>query len=170
MKVYVPFSSIEDDLVLLSWWKLVKDANELEQTFGQNGDTLTGFFHIWSNGQVQLAIDTDANGPTIAVWIERLGFPSIAMVGLWVRPDKRTAPSTLKTLLRVYDHLFQYEGIEVITGITRREEILAEHERLGYTVSAKLPRVWLGKDAWLVTLTKDAFYTSRLTVRYNKAA
>ena len=99
-------------------------------------------------------LDVGENGIEIAFWLEY--YMGTAMIGLWIHPEKRHSVGSVRKVLRMYKYIFD-SGLRSVIGITKQPELLAEHERLGYTVLGMIPGIYGGEDGWLVVLTAEDF-------------
>lgn len=106
-------------------------------------------------------LEVDATNQVIfAMWF----WPMLAgaQAGLWLAPEIRGTKQSVQLVCTVLDCALQNRPL--VLGVTKQENLLEPHRKLGYTVSERLPSFWDGEDAWVVTVTRPAFQQS-LTYR-----
>jgi hypothetical protein len=47
--------------------------------------------------------------------------------------------------------------VPTIVGLTKQPALVAEHERIGYTVAGTIPQFWDGEDVIVLVLTQERF-------------
>jgi len=144
----------EHGVLVAQWWARAYENGDLALMATKRSQSLSGFFKMIDAPTI-LLFECDEQGIWIAGWFE----PTFdaAFFSLWVRPDKRSKDA-LPVLFTMYDMGFRVWPM--IMGVTKQERLLRSHERLGYTVVGKIPKFFDGEDAWLVTLTKEDFYST----------
>jgi len=153
MHLYKLMSDADADLRLIHWWLRMRKDGDLDLTFLSSAHTLSGFMELWKTNE--LAYEYDDDGMTMAFWLTR--YMGTAMVGLWIRSDKRKHIPTLRSVMQAYQFVFD-NGLLSIFGVTKQEDLLDEHRKLGYTVLGEVPGLWDGNQSgWIVVLTADAF-------------
>lgn len=146
--------SHEDDMMLLHWYLRMHEDGELERVLMPDVNSLSKFYSLFQL-PTQLLLDIDEQGIVVAFWITPM-LPTAAMLGLYVRPDKRHSAATYKSVLRMYAKAFDH--VDVLFGVTKQEALLAAHEKLGYQVLTQLDKIWGGtEEGWLVMLRKEDF-------------
>ena len=151
---YIP--GREHDMLLTSWWARMDADGELETTLAESCRILSGFIASFQRPRV-LFFDADENGICMAIWFEPL--MSGAFAGLWVAQHKRHSPSTLKNFRAIFDIALRH--FSVIIGVTKKENLISQHERLGYELLGRIPSLFDGEDAWILTLTREGFNEHR---------
>jgi hypothetical protein len=145
------------DLAMIKWYSELCRTGDLEKVFTKSAHPLSRFFECFASPR-ELFFDTTKGLITFAMWFEPV-MTGGALVGLWIAPDRRHHPSTYKLLITLYSKAF--EVYPLLMGITKQEELLKPHLKLGYTCNGRLPGIWDGEDAWLLTLTKEDFTHGR---------
>ena len=67
----------------------------------------------------------------------------------------------------VYKLLFAM-GKKTILGITKQEDLLDLHRKLGYVIMGPVPNLFDDDEAWIMYLTQESFETSRVFAVANK--
>lgn len=141
----------EQDQLLADWWMRMDADGDLPRTFAAGSRTMRELFHMMAPPQV-LFYERDAEGIWFACWVEQL--LSAACVGVWCRTDRRRSKGLLFSFLEALDLILRFAP--VVIGITRHENLLASHTRLGYTVLGAVPNLFEGTTAgWVMVLTRD---------------
>ena len=154
MIIYAPNTDPNADLLMARWWLRMRDDGDLEKTFLASAHTLGGFMALWAD--VKLMLELDDEGITVAMWVQH--FMHAGHLGLWVRSDKRHHLGTVRAVMRMYRYVFS-TGLSAIIGVTKQEHLLEEHERLGYKVLGRIPKLWdTENDGWVVVLAASDFY------------
>lgn len=152
-----------EDLLIARWWARMYADGDIERLFTRDGQTLASLLRIVGPPKLMFYAQ-DAEGIWFAAWFEQL-FNSL-VAGLWIRRDRRTSIGGLDAWLGVLE-----VGLKVsptILGITKQEELLPGHRKLGYTVLGQVPGMWDGEPAWIVMLTREAF--AKTLARYRRTA
>ena len=156
MKLYTFGCDPSSDLLMAQWWLRMRTDGDLDKTFLASAHCLSGFMEIWRNTELMLEVDDE--GIVVAGWVQP--FMGSGMFGLWVRSDKRHNLATVRKVLTMYRHIFD-AGIGSIVGITKQEALLPEHEKLGYKVLGKVPKLWdKNNDGYVVVLSAEDFYAN----------
>lgn len=155
MRVYQP--GPDDDLLMLKAWDELVTSGELEKTFGSGSLSLSSWFKSIAPPGHQTFYEVDDEG----IWLLFTLSPAFgaAFVTLWVARRHRHSPSRLAAVELAYEAAFQ--GFSLLLGVTKQERLLAQHERWGYTVVGRVPGLWDGEDAWIVTLSEGQYWQAK---------
>ena len=150
----------EYDLALFNWWVRLQEAGEFNDLFDESQRPLSKFFKIFKPPCV-LALAFDGTNIWMAVWFTPAGDnASSAFVSYWCEKDKRGSRKQLKITKLLYTMAFKFW--KVLVGVTKHENLLRIHRRLGYNIVGTIPFFMEGEDAWVVYLTEDNFKDSRV--------
>ena len=135
-----------------SWHKKLRDDKEFDEIFTKPKNILIEFFKIFSP-PCQVYFELDEAGLVYVFWytpwIESI------MQGVWIREDHRHSKDVFKDWMRLLNAYFlQYN---VVMGITKRPELLAEHIKLGYDITDPIPNLFGDRPGWIVNLQKNNF-------------
>lgn len=150
IKIYEP--SLNEDLKLLQWWLKMNRDGDLERTFTEECRPL-GAFYASMRSPTILVLGTVGEKVELGAWM----VPAMkgAFFGLWVARERRHSKSMFQQVVSVYSKALTL--FPVLIGITKQEALLDAHRKLGYTVGDRMPGLFDGEDAWIVTLTKENF-------------
>ena len=140
------------DLLLAQWWARMREAGEFGRIFTKDLRPL-GSFLAYFRPPRSLVFLTDAQGMWFAAWFEPV--MSGAFAGLWLRPDYRRKKAGLEAVKSALE--LGLKRWPVLIGVTRKQELLRAHERLGYTVLGEIPGLAEGEPTWIVVLTQEGF-------------
>ena len=150
-------STPEEDSLILDWWTELVTTKTLPVIFSKSCYSLSLFYKLFQRPNWLFYL-TDEEGITLAIWAEPMF--STACVGVWTAPRARKSKSTFKAMQLTYYTLFTI--FSRILGITKQENLLPQHEKLGYTVIGKAPGLIDDEPCWIVMLTREAFEASKL--------
>ena len=147
----------EEDTMILDWWTELISSHTLDTIFSKSCYSLSTFYRLFTRPN-WLFYMKDSKGLTLAVWAEPMF--STACVGVWVAPRARKSKNVLNGMKLIYYTLFTI--YERILGITKQENLLPQHTKLGYTVVGSVDGLLDDQPCWLVLLTREAYQTSKL--------
>jgi len=78
-----------------------------------------------------------------------------AFFGLWCRDIRRHGKGILEATEEALDYGLSW--YPVLMGVTKQENLLDAHRKLGYNVMGKMPAIFDGEDAWVVYITREMF-------------
>jgi hypothetical protein len=84
----------------------------------------------------------------------------MAYAGLWLSPANRNSRRALSFTAVAYSLAFEF--YDAILGMTWQADLLEEHTKLGYDVIGCIPKMNDEPYVYIVHLTREAFYQSRL--------
>src|SRR5215472_2199734 len=138
--------------VIIQWWSALPERDR-EVTFHPNLHKLAAFLAWFNERRANLLFALDQQGLTLGAWTEALW--DGAQFGVWVRPDKRSAPGVWRDLQQAYR--MALEVYPVLFGYTRQPKLHAAHLKLGYEYAGKLPQAWGGQPVWIYALTREGW-------------
>jgi hypothetical protein len=147
----------EEDTYILSWWSELVAAEELDTIFATTCRALGAFYKLFQRPN-WLFYMADDQGFTLAIWAEP-AFSS-AFVGVWVAPRARKSKSVFRAMQLTYYTLFTL--FNTLLGVTKQENLLTEHVKLGYIIIGKVDQLLDDQTAWVLQLTKAAFTAGKL--------
>jgi hypothetical protein len=147
----------QEDALVFDWWNSLVATKELPKIFAESCYSLSKFYHIFQRPNA-LFYTKDSTGIRLAMWAEP--FFSSACLGLWISPRARHSKSSFRAMQIIYNILFSI--FPSLLGITKQENLLTEHEKLGYTVIGKVPSLMDTQTAWILQLTRESFKNSKL--------
>ena len=147
----------EEDNLILEWWTELVTSATLYTIFSKSCYSISAFFKLFQRPNWLFYLK-DSEGLTLAIWAEPMF--STACVGVWVAPRARKSKATFKGMQLIYYTLFTI--YDRILGITKQENLLPQHTKLGYTVVGSVDGLLDDQPCWLVVLTKDEFLNSKL--------
>ncbi len=139
-------------MLLQGMWARMEQDGDIEAGFMSDSHIITRFFEIF-RPPTQSFFLMDEDGIYFMCWF--YPFLSGMWQGLWIREDKRKAPSVFKAWIGVLNDVLEHTPI--ILGITKRHELLEPHKKLGYDISMAIPELYEGKTGWLVQLHRNRF-------------
>lgn len=143
----------QEDLSVFQWYREMSASNDLYEVFPRSCWPLSKFYDLFRPPKMLLYIE-DSTGIWFAVWLESL--EAAFVFSMWVAKRMRGTRQQVEATRLAYRAAFNLSP--TLVGMTKRPELLAEHEKLGYEVLGKISKLFDGQeDAWIVVLTKDAF-------------
>jgi|SRR5581483_3193661 len=139
-----------DEFLLVDWYNNLIMSGDHFKTFYRDLRHLSTFLDFFKPPRT-LAIAVDDKGIWFAYWIDSM--MSGAFFGLWVREDKRQAPSMLKCFREAINGSFLFAS--VLISITKQDHVCRQLEKLGFDYLGRVPALWDGENVDVYTLTKD---------------
>lgn len=141
--------STEEDLLIIQWWARLQQSDEMNKMFA-NPHTPYSILKALQPPNVCL-YELDGDGIWFMSWFE----PTFtgAFFSVWIRPDRRKGLESYECFLKAADAGFSQ--FTTLMGVTKQEDLLPLHEKLGYTILCKVPELFGGLDAWVVLLDKE---------------
>lgn len=143
--------TVEEDLLLAGWYANLHMNGDWDKCF-LHPRTGIGWFYTYFHKDVQLWYVVEQQTLILAGWFEPLNSGG-AFFSLWVHPEHRRR----RRMLQAYGELLDYalDRTHILLGVTKQEQLLDGHRKMGYTVVGPIPGLWgKGQDAWLVSLTR----------------
>jgi hypothetical protein len=145
--------SIDDDRLLAGWFGRLHLSGDWSKCFIQPPGGI-GWFYAYFQREVELWYVTDEprSEITLAGWFEPMN-QGTAFFSLWVHQAYRGKRRSVQAFVELLDYGLTHKHI--ILGITKQENLLDAHRKMGYTIVGKIPGLWgHGQDAWLVSITR----------------
>jgi len=141
------------DLWVTKWWFKMETDGDLKVALSAQCQSLGQLFGLISAPTKYVLFATDDAGIWFAAWFE----PSLSGVfmGAWAAKEVRHRKRGLFAFLDAWEWALQ--RWPVVIGITKQPAILAEHQRLGYTIHGPIPHWFDGKSTWIMHLTPGSF-------------
>lgn len=156
MKVYV--GDMEDSIRLLAWFNEMMVDGTLQDTFFPSVFAPAPFINLFQSGACRLIYGIDDKGLiNKAAWGQLVGATGVVFFSIWLRPSQRRKDA-LAFSIKAYQITFNIA--DMILGVTKQEGLLSTHKHFGYKIIAKLPRIWEGEPGYLLSLTKEDFYSN----------
>lgn len=143
----------DEDVLVARWWGRMAEDGDLDNLFLAESRTLGALFSLVRPPRHFVYLAEEPGGIWFAMWGDQI--MAGAFIGMWLRRDRRRTRRGLCAFLDGLEWLLSI--VPVVLGVTKQPNIVAEHERLGYTVFGRLPEFFDGQEATVVALTRDAF-------------
>lgn len=140
-----------DEFMLIDWYNALVTSGDHYLTFSPDLRYMSNFLNFFKPPRT-LAYALDSKGMTFAFWLE----PALsgAFFGVWIRSDKRHAPSSMRLLQLAMDESFK--AAAALMATTKQETVAAMLEKMGATHhSPDIPALWDGESVSLYSITKD---------------
>lgn len=142
------------DLAVAGMWSRMRADGDLDTLFPKDSQGLASLYDLIRGPSRGLLFEADATeGIWLAMWFEQV--MGVAFSGLWIARPRRATRPALRSLLITYEQALRW--FPAILGVTKQEDLLRPHRRLGYQVLGQIPGIWDGGPAWLVMLTRSGF-------------
>ena len=138
------------EYLLIDWYSQLVASGDMYVTFAPDMRYMSNFLTFF-RGHAILGYDVDEKGIWFAFWVEPC--MSGAYAGVWIREDKRHAPSSFKLLSKAYDEAFKV--YTVIIGMSKQFDHRELHAKLGYTHACTIPGLWNGDEVDIHYLTRE---------------
>ena len=151
MIVYRPNEGL--DGLLLSAYQNIAQAGDLDRLLHKNAQSLTAFLSLLVAPTVTFLEASEELGVWFLAWAVS-SFDG-AVLSQWVHPKMRCRKAFVRASLRVRKMILT--RVPTIVGLTKQPALVAEHERIGYTVAGTIPQFWDGEDVIVLVLTQERF-------------
>ncbi|MCC6573300.1 MAG: hypothetical protein IT462_05855 [Planctomycetes bacterium] len=144
----------QDEILLLQWWSLLVETNELHTVFDARYERVSEFLLAFR--QDVLLLEVDERGIWGAFWFDRSPLAG-AFFSLWLRKDHRQSKASLEAIslaLGVGFHDLQFRAVLVVTS---EPAIAALHQRYGFARLGVVPGLYFGQPAIVSYMTDDMF-------------
>lgn len=153
---------MQADMVLSKLYTDIIYARDGDGLLMPQAQTLSGFLSLCQAPNVCiLGFDEGEFGTFNGPWLWANFEPcfSGAFVALWIKPEKR---GTKQAVRFTFDLLGgALEQCPLLLNVTKQEELLEEHEKMGYKLVGKLTGLWEGKDVWLLSLDQEGLLRAK---------
>ena len=155
---YIP--SLEHDGLLLQWWMRLVASGDISKCFMEDAKRLSRFYELLAR-PTRVTFKVDAGG----IWFVGWFCPILAgaTFDMWVAPQRRKSKAFVEAMCEALE--WGFDRWPVLIGVTAQENLLDDHERMGYTVVGPIPDLWdKGKMAWTMYVTRDSFHARRTQI------
>jgi len=158
LELYVP--TFENDLKLFKWWMELQNSADFERIFTSLDRPLSKFMQTFEPPCILVFTCNDSDEINHAIWFTPFAdTPTASFVGYWAHKSIRSSRHAYAVTKFVYDAAFQI--FKTLVGITKHENLLRIHRKLGYNIVGQIPHFMEDEDAWVVYLTKENFKNSK---------
>ena len=148
----------EEDFYILRWWMKLSESGDLVDVFPRSSQPLFAFGKLFHH-PTKLFYSLHKGEIWFAVWMSMMGHA--VMFNMWCDKPFRGSKKQLKYTRLAYDAAFQITN--VVLGFTKRYKLLRIHQRIGYEILGRIPKMFDGiDDAWMVMLTKENYLKGQL--------
>jgi len=149
----------EQDVLLLKWWMYLRETGDLTKLFSDYHRTLSNFYNFLTP-PCRLAFKLDADNQIIfAVWFVPVSDSATStFMGYWAHENFRSTQEHVRVSNIIYTLAFKIW--KVIVGVTKHENLLRIHRKLGYNIVGTIPHFLDDQDVWIVYLTEENFKQS----------
>jgi len=149
-----------EDALLLHWWLSLHESEDIDKLFAPNDQALGNFMSIFRGPGKMLLYSGSDSDMHFAAWYEEVFSGHTAFASIWTSPVKRGTRFQYDCALAAYSTAFAIWPS--LIGITKQPDLLAEHEKFGYSVVGTLPGLFDGvSETYIVYLTQSAFENSQ---------
>lgn len=153
MTVYQP-GDHEAELMLGQCYVELLRSGDLAKLWVEPTPSLSQFFANFRPPNV-LLFEHDLKGIFFLAWVE----PSLkgCFFAMWIREDRRHSGAAYRAVLKSLTATLQH--FPVVLGVTGHEHLVAEHEKLGYTLKCRIDHLF-GSDrpGWVLQVDAERIY------------
>lgn len=145
------------DMFLSKVYTDIVYAGDGEKVLGERMQSLFGFLSGCQPPNICI-LGFDAGPRELnGAWMWTLMEPCYdgGFFSMWIRPEKRRTKQAFALAWECYERFF--DEFPVLLGVTHQEDLLEEHQRLGYTLLGKVRNLKQGQDVWIMTIHKEDF-------------
>jgi len=136
---------------MFQWFGALATHGDFDKLFMPQYGTISRFFeHV---AKLRIVFKVDDKG--VWFWASYAPMLSGAQFDMWARPDKRCTKAGVEAMGEALERGF--DVWPVLIGLTRQENLLDGHRRMGYTIVGKVPALWAGEDVWVMHITRESF-------------
>ena len=151
---------LEADIALFKWWTHLNQTGDFDDLFEDTQRSLSAFYDIFKP-PCFLILAFDGDHIWNAIWFSPFSDSNTAaFVGNWCDEPFRGSRRQLAVNIFAYDAAFKFW--DVLLGVTKHENLLGIHRKMGYEIVGSIPHFMAGDEAWIVYLTKENFCNSRV--------
>jgi hypothetical protein len=160
-KLHVPGAA--SDTLMLRWWMELHETGDITKLFHADSFDLESFLQLFKPPTYLVYDFNESNTIEQASWakpVSNILNERTAFNGIWTRPFLRGKPRQLLFTHLTYKAAFGF--FDAIVGMTWQPELLAIHAKMGYDVVGVLPDFMGHELVYLVRVTKEKYFDSRL--------
>lgn len=142
-----------EDFLIFRWWMKISESGDLVKMLPRASQPLFAFGRLF-NHPTKLFYSLHEGAIWFAVWMSMMGHA--VMFNMWCDKRFRGTRKQANHTRVTYDAAFEISN--VVLGFTKRYELLRAHQRIGYKILGRIPRMFDGiDDVWMVMLTKENY-------------
>lgn len=150
----------EHDALLLLWWKGLLETEEFDRVLPRRAHKLSSFFQVFQPPTFAMFAHDEDNRIWIAAWFDLFSdIDSGVFMHFWGREDMRHTREGILATHIIYD--FATRTWPVVVGVTKHEDLLRIHRKVGYNIVGSIPKMLDGVDAWILYLTRELYTDSK---------
>ena len=158
LKIYQP--TVEYDIIFARWWETLHETGEYDRLFTRRIHPLSQFMHTFQPPTLTIFAD-DEDGIWVCAWFNLFSdTDSGAFMHFWGREEKRNTRKGISVTSLIYD--FATTFFPVVIGVTKHEDLLYAHRKVGYNIVGQIPHMLDGSDVWILYLTRENFEQGKL--------
>jgi hypothetical protein len=153
VQVYIP--DIKTDILFARWWEYLHENNEYERLFTRRIQPLSQFMHTFQAPTLTVFAH-DNEGIWMCAWFNPFSDTTSAVfMHFWGRREKRNTQEGIAVTNLVYD--FATTAWPTVIGVTKHEDLLRIHRKVGYNIVGQIPQMLDNNDVWILYLTRENF-------------
>ncbi len=157
----------DEDILIAEWWDLLVLDGELSKLVASSAYPLSAFYGLFKSPNI-LAYTVKDDQLESAHWAEPVSTSEHAVFfSSWSTESLRGTKRQALIMTAVYGVLFAL-GKKTLLGITKQEDLVELHKKMGYVILDPVPHLFDDDKAWIMYLTKTGFKNSRLQATANK--
>lgn len=163
MRIYS--HTFEEDLLLFRWWIKLNETGDIKKLLPISSHRLGAFLSLFESPTI-LFYALDRNGEIEYVsWFKDPAGSSI-FAGFWANQGLRGTRRFIELIFTSGPVIFEF--YDSILGLTWQIDLLRLHMKIGYKVVGNLENFLDQPSVWMVRVTKEDFYNSRIASVYNR--
>ena len=170
VKVYT--QTAQEDRCLAVLWDRLDGNGDLSLITAQSARSLSGFLAMFAPPSVLLytMLDEQASEIESINWATPMGISdNCVYFSAWMHESVRGTRRHAVLASTIYEAIFEM-GKQTIIGITKQQQILPLHTKMGYIIVDQVPHLFDDHPAWFMYLTKPSFEKSKLLATANRIA
>jgi len=157
--------TVDEDILIAEWWDSLGD--ELPKLVTESAYSLSSFYSLFKSPNMMSYTVRDRKMESVH-WAEPVSTsPHAIFFSSWSSKALRGTKRHAILMATIYEILFSMDQ-KTILGITKQQELLELHSKLGYEIMGPVPHLFDGDEAWVMYLTKESFEASRVYAVANK--
>lgn len=153
--------TVDEDIAITHLWHDLQSTGEITKLVATNAYSLSGFFSLLKLPNVAFYTQRGQDIESLH-WLEQVSTSADAIFfSSWWRPDGRGSKRHSIVSSLVYQLVFSLDR-KLIIGITKQENLLPLHKKIGYHVHEPIPYLFNGQTGWIMHLTEHDFKNGQL--------
>lgn len=159
--------SEQEDRALAVLWDSLVESGEIDLLVAQSARSLSTFLGLFRLPNM-LIYTWDGIDMESIHWVEPVTTSANAVFfSSWCSPETRGTKRHLELATAIYELIFAM-GKKLILGVTKQEQLLALHVKLGYAIMDPMPFLFDDCHAYIMYMTQPMFEDSRIYAVRNK--